>query len=563
MRKTTLTFALLSVVASLAAPRVARAWDEDTCSPGSEPESTAEFPDPACADPQPLLGSNPSIQYDHATAHWEMTYAMARCVGIDDNEGQRIAAADEGTDMSSPACGSKIINNNTDGQYYLAGYACGYEVGTGDVSQSAVPAYAETLRWMHTDRCRFVTSNGNLHGHGEFFHYPYWSTGGSSNSLNSLERWVFNEAQTLVDPADTAQSANGCDMAGTTTVDPSTPACNTITVSNLNDYVTSQPVCPGVAQSEWRMPARPSSMDGDRAFRMGIYMHSLGDSYSHYTCQYYSGQPETSAHTVQVPIDSTATDHNDYNTTRGKRCGTSESDPGERRSGVSFEMCENACSLDAHSLEWGTSDTANYGNATATTALRDRSVAGLRAVWSSLVRYRGWSSRDAAQVTTMRDSITSTFNGYYNGDDRQAYARRLATSNRPQSCGCPGGVFGLARGSNGLYYCRTLQSIFVTTTNSATATPVTVVPIARMAGITAVQLYAWGVFQKSDGTTETVPISTSANWTESSAFFSVDNSASSATIGLVTSSTPSTGAGDLVLTKLGVSTTVRVMNVGN
>jgi hypothetical protein len=574
--------ALLLALFTVVIPSLAHAWDEDTCSDGSEPASQSTFADPVCANPQPLLGNGPVISnasatstlyFDHSVSHWEFTYAMARCVGIADTEAQKIAAGDEATDMSSPSCGSAELKSFLDtqkqansSQYFLAGYACGYEIGpNGDAGASAVPAYPGTLRWAHTDRCRSVTGPtttkyAGLHGHGEYFHYPYWTTDGKTNNLTALEAWASGSSTVLIDPADSTRAApNGCDMA---TLDASA-SCSSVDLRSLS--LLSDPstrVCASTTNTDWTMPAvaKAGEADTNAPYRLGIYLHSLGDSYSHFTCQTYAGQ-SYSGSTVVVATSSTATDHTDYSTPTF--CGTSATSSSSRPTGVSYDMCVQACQLDAHNLEYGGADTLNYGVSTTIQALRNRSVEGFRAVWDKLAVYAKRSARDntSSQASAYRANIPMYYDSYYNASDRQKYMHGLFYPQSwvpEQPCMCANGVYGWVpsaysstTGKYGPGYCSTLASIQVTAAADGTS-PTSTVSVAKGA---TVQLYAWGTFTKRDGSTERRAISLESDWVVANTSLATVNNKQGATIGLVTAGS-TTGTTSTTVTKLGISTSV-------
>lgn len=573
MKIRTTPFALASAAALALCAQPARAWDEDTCAEydaaSTADAGTGAGRDPYCANPQPLLGSNAAIAWDHSTVHWEFTYVMARCVGIDDAEAARLAAADEATDMSSPACGSKAANVGTGAdadQYYREGYACGYEIGTrGDAGASAVPPYNGMLRWSQTDRCRRTTArNDSLLGHSEFFHYPYWSTTSGSVTTTALDRlsgWASGQRADLIDPAGTS-----CDMAAS---DAGVAPCTAPTVSSYTEYGTDASVCRTASGSPspnegWRMP-RSTETGDERAFRTGIYLHSLGDSYSHFTCQWFSGQTvDTATWRVTVPTTSGPTDHTSYASgSFAYRCNRSPLPvvtlPDGMPHPVTTEECNAVCDLGQHDLEFGSFDTSNPSTSTAVQAVRNASVQGLTAVWDALATYAGRSARDDAprsQATAYRYNIPRNFNAYYDGASRQSYARALVRSGAEQPCTCPRGVYDWvpsgvdASGARTGGYCETLTALAFST--SSTGSPlVTAATLARSA---TARYYAVGTFRRSSGATSTRVISDQVTWTATGAATVSDTPG--ATIGTVTPT--ASGAATIEVKRLGVSARLAV-----
>ncbi|MFO0648220.1 MAG: hypothetical protein U0326_18420 [Polyangiales bacterium] len=580
--------ASLSLGALVAFSLPALAWDEDTCA-AFDPATVYDagvvtatdggvttVRDPYCANPQPLLGSNASIAWDHATAHWELTYAMARCVGIADAEARRIAAADEATDMSSPACGSKAANANGD-QYYREGYACGYEIGArGDADASALPPYTGTLRWSQTDRCRRTTaSNPSLRGHSEFFHYPYWTdttdAGVTSTVLERLSGWAAGSRADLFDPV-AAGSNPPCDMANPT---PSgATACPTPTVSGYTEFDAGVSVCRSTTGTPtpdegWRMPQ--STVTGDeRAFRMGIYLHSLGDSYSHFTCQWFSGQTvDTATWRVTVPVtngsSTGATDHTSYKSgTFAYRCSRPSLPtitlPDGTTHQVTTEECNAACDLGQHDREFGSYDTAGLSTAVSVSSLRNASIHGMDAVWLALATYAGRTARDdspRAQASVMRYTVPNGFNAYYDGASRQAYVRDLFSQGREQPCACPNGAYDWVPGTvdrNGTRtpgYCETLTALAF----SASSTGAPAVTAATLTTAQAARYYAVGTFRRGDGSTSTRVINNLVDWSATGAA-TVNNTVGNLS-GTITAGA-SAGAARVAITRLGVTASLNV-----
>ncbi len=587
--------AALSATTLIALSAPAVAWDEDTCATYDPATATtgdagvivttddagvSTVRDPYCANPQPLLGSNSTIAWDHSTAHWEYTYAVARCVGLADAEAQRLAAADEATDMSSPACGSTDANVSGD-QYYREGYACGYEIGArGDAGASAITPYPAMLRWSQTDRCRRTTATRtSLLGHSEFFHYPYWTTTATDGTqLAALERlsgWASGVRAHLFDPAGSSSSPP-CDMANPTPA--GAVACTTPTVSSYAEYNNSRrSVCRSSTGSPnpndgWRMPQ--STVEGDeRAFRTGIYLHSLGDSYSHFTCQWFSGQSvNTSTYRVTVPVDASgasagATDHTSYGSAMfAYRCDRMNLPmitlPDGSAHQVTTEECNAACDLGAHDREFGSYDTAKLSTSAALQSLRNVSITGLTAVWTALATHAGRTSRDDMpryQATAYRANIPRYFNGYYDGAARQAYVRNLMASDRVQPCTCPHGVYDWvpsgvdATGARTGGYCESIDTLRFST-DAAGMTPVTSLTLA--AG-QSVRLYAVGGFTRTGAQTGTATrvISDIVDWSATGA--ATVNNTTGSSIGTVTAGATA-GAATIEVRRLGVTGRITV-----
>jgi hypothetical protein len=576
-----LTTAVLSVFAltALIAP-AAQAWDEDTCSNNSEINPDGTYVDAAyCASATPLEGKHPELNFDHSVSHFEFTYLMGRCLARGDENSRKLAAADAGADMSSPACGSGAVDTGAtyDGEFYYAGYACGYELdeAAATATMPAVPAYSSTLRWKHTDRCRSSRKGDatGVHGHGEFFHYPYWAVSGGTNTLESLKQWAHGTAATLLDPSD-ATAAN-CDMASSSGCAFSWPLKHKKNTrsgavwADLTD-INGEPLCEWSTAAEWTMPdPHPSTggWDTDTGWplRIGIYLHALGDYHSHSLCQLYSGQPTNDATftgDIVVPVsDDGPTDHADYE----GRC------PAE---GVSYQVgeeivtytqaeCFEVCGLSAHDAEYG----AVRSSSDATKALCSATKDGLNAVWDEIAGYPYWTTkRDVESTQHIRDQIVDNFASYYDPADRQEYVHSLmtkggtvdigATADSP--CLCANGVYDwvdkkiVRNGTKSTVipgFCASPKSIVLATssTETSTATPSITVAVGG-----TVRLYAWAPSQRIGSTTPTDlrNVSGSSNWTVAkTAVAKVDNTFGSSKIGTITGVAAGT-------------TTVQVMRLG-
>lgn len=526
------------------------AWDEDTCGSSAAPRDST---DPTCASTAPLDGRHQTLVFDHSTAHWEMTYLMARCVGISSDTATRIAAADEATDMSSPACGSSPPNSvdagaDYAGQFYWEGYACGYELDPDPNVQnaSAVPFFNGTLRWSRTDRCRSVrTGLSTLHGHSEFFHYPYYRTSNTTNNLSTLEAWAFGRSSSLTDPSD-----NNCDLANGAT----TNACSNTSPLSLNQFSGSGNVCRWTNWStDWRMPASSSNTtDSDAPHRLGIYLHSLGDSYSHRTCQQYAAQP-ISNDVVLVPTNGTPTNHANFDTA-GTNCEALPATQSNTR-----EQCHAACALDAHDCEFGNDESPVCADDTTTNALRSASLAGLRKVWDTLASFanRRTAENNTRTVQLWRSSITEGFANNYHGADRQAYVRSWLPTSGETVCSCRNGVYDWIPATTSTDgqgnvvvtagYCSTLQSMRITADSSGTNTTIPALTVGR-----TINLFAYGTLVRdSNQQTFSRNLTTEVQWSSNNAAVTI------APNGLLRA--VSVGTAVITINRLGVSSTATVV----
>ncbi|MBI5611096.1 MAG: hypothetical protein HY902_19645 [Deltaproteobacteria bacterium] len=461
----------VAVGASLAA-QAGLAWDEDTCG------STAN-PDPNCADPAPLQGSDShGLVMDHATAHWEATYLMARCVGLPDATARIVAAGDHATDASSAYCGAVAVNQSQGGELYYEGYNCGYEF-TPSSPPGAVPAYETApIRLLYTDRCYTAVKQS---GHGEFFHFPYWKWDANGHSYASLvytRDWAEGKSAKLYDPAekcDMAPSNSSCDAAMKSQDKSCSWACNDPDQQNCSSKTKCPKICEG--KSGWTWPTAysgsaslswPASATTDDWVRVGVYLHSLGDYYSHMTCEVYSGQSKSDVGWLVVdPAGQGPTTHtNAFAATSdfAKSCAALPSDATAKAGTISKEMCEAACGFPAHDCEFGPycfgsrcaqcSAGASWNKVD--TDLRGQAVSGLAAVWQFLAKRAGRNELQA-EALAYRDTVVWGFGNLSAAKDRQNYVKSLLavdSAGKRQPCMCADGIYGWQKDSKGGYCCK-------------------------------------------------------------------------------------------------------------
>lgn len=522
-RNTILVFACAFGCAILLQTSTAHAWDEDTCGPTYGDQCTcpgANDPNPCapgeecvcpktsstgtcttvqnlCAETQPLEGKDTKAIYggkqlvfDHSTAHWEMTYLIARCVGLAHTLTQNdtstdyarlVAAADQATDMSSPYCGSSAVVAAKGEELYLNGYACGYEPGT-ETDKSAVLFYDKPLRLKYTDRCDEHTA---------FFHYPYRIAGKKQSgdpdesTLVALEKWAFGDSQTLIEQS---SSTKTCDMAAGTCAykmsDPpdlyntavplnqscsKTKPCSSGRCSN-GQCVQSSQVCSHTftsTTSEWEWPKTSSqtvdwSNPTEEDFkRLGIYLHAAGDYYSHLACQQLSGLPTLQGTTyLTLTAGTDPSDHVNY-TNPCDTANVNTSDPNAQT--AARNKCYAACSFDAHTCEFGstTGDEDITGAGTpcgdADDELRLNTQYGLYKIWDVLQTAAKRTLTGHTFARTARYTIINEFKANLYSKNRQEYVKRqLATlpTTWPNTlgmkppCACDDGLWGWVKGAN-------------------------------------------------------------------------------------------------------------------
>ena len=568
-------FAMVALVSS-----EARAWDEDTCSAGSETTDGVNFlstSDPNCADPTPLQGKHPTLDFDHAVSHFEYTYLAARCLGVADTKARTIAAADAATDMSSVRCGSKLVESTLSaykGQLYYAGYACGYEIdpNAATTTTQAVPVLNETLRWRFTDRCSTsadtsaTTTTAAMHGHGEFFHYPYWETAANSqtNVVSSLRAWAFGTATTLFDPSEYSSTSStgtqSCDLVA------ASGGCTYNSPLGMTEFNTSSTkVCSfaNTTDASWVLPATGST---DASKRFGIYLHALGDYYSHRTCEKYAGQASNGSGEVYVPVSSAAsggpTDHTDYTTTSA--CGTD---------GVN---CYDSCDLTAHDSEYGsTSDNAQIQD------LRNASIEGFKDVWTQIAKFESRSTRDIDFAKSLQSTVVDAFAGNETSTGRQDVVHDYMTNNgavapgttTDAQCLCPLGLYdwvatkrtrtGVGQYTTVAAHCSTVDANAAVNTAIKLSTSTTATSTAQASANVAVggtvKILGWGQGKTLGSSTvnDIRDVGGSSDWVVSNTTkATVNNSFGSSGIGTVTG--VAVGTTTLTLTRLGSTATITI-----
>lgn len=468
-----LAFPTLIAVTLASGP--AFAFDEDTC---GDTAANASSPYVAnCAPITPLGGTQKDRTFDHAVAHWEFTYLLARCAGVPDDKAEVLAASDEATDMSSPYCGSYAVYQ-TDTTLAKEGYACGYVLSSSEATfdegaDDFDPKYKPSVQFAYTDRCyngsQKPNSSGstvsNQGGHGEFFHYPFWEVGTGQANLLRTEAWASGKSADLLDPQ---ANCNMKDLSCNYSMKSGAP-CN----YTSGNKATCPKVCADTATS-WSWPSPfagdtslgvdwPALGADDASFkRLGIYLHSLGDYSSHYLCQYYSGQTRnaTTGMITVPPTKGANTSHTNFDESDAYRSCT-------KNNLFGYDACAAACSFDQHDCEFGTkgvdvcSDVADGSTVSGTSVdsiLRSYSTIGLRNVLNYLVKVAGKTS--TSSVTSMGYSVVDSFVAKAYAKDRYNYVKGQLTAKatatavlKKEPCMCDDGagtrgLFGWVAGTN-------------------------------------------------------------------------------------------------------------------